>query len=145
MIRANHRLLLVLTLFVCCPVDGAIYRCIEASGVVLYSQFRCTNAQLMAERPVSVIVSPELTTSERLMLSHIAKNSTALDRASRKQAERQHRQREKHKTDKASLCRQALIGMANLRAHKRAGYSLSEATALDGREDELHQQQSQNC
>ena len=145
MILVNRWLLLALLMYGCTPADGAIYRCIDETSAVLYSQFPCANAELVPERQVSVIDTPPFSESERLMLKHIEQNSLALELASRKRAKWKHRQREKRKTNETVLCRQALVGIANLRARKRAGYSLSEATALGRRETELRRQQAQNC
>ncbi|MCZ6619098.1 MAG: hypothetical protein O7E57_13300 [Gammaproteobacteria bacterium] len=134
-----------LTLFGWSSADGAVYRCGHKPGVVLFSQFPCTDAELVSEHPVSVIVMPALDESQRLMLSHIERNSSSLERARQKRAKQRHRQREKHRTNRSALCGQALRGIADIRAVKRAGYSLSESAALDKREAGLRQQQAQNC
>ncbi len=145
MIRECHRPLVLFAAFLCSPVDGAIYRCIEDSGVVLFSQFPCANAEKVSVSQVSVIEMPEPSESERLMLKQIEQNSVALRRARHKQATLKHRQREKQKVNKIVRCRQALLGIASLRARKRAGYPLSESTSLTMREDELRLQQTQHC
>ena len=144
-ICANPRPLLLFALFICSPVDGAIYRCVEDSGVVLFSQFPCANAELISEPQVSVVAAPEPGEPERLMLKKIQQNSMALVRASNKRAKQKHRQRKQQQTNKTALCRQALLGIADLRKRKRLGYSLSESTALDKRKDELRLQQTHNC
>ncbi len=145
MIQTKLRLLLVFILLLCSPAYGGIYRCVEDSGVVLYAQFPCANAELISERQVSVIETPELTESERLMLSRIEKNSAALHRASHKRANQRLRQRVNHKREQISLCQKALVGMVDLRARKRAGYSVAKSAAYDKREDELRLQRSENC
>ncbi|TDJ31212.1 MAG: DUF4124 domain-containing protein, partial [Gammaproteobacteria bacterium] len=99
MIRVNRWLLLALLMYGCTPAAGAIYRCIDETSAVLYSQFPCANAELVPERQVSVIDTPPFSESERLMLKHIEQNSLALERASRKRAKWNHRQREKRKTN----------------------------------------------
>ena len=145
MIPTVHRHLLALAILVGSTANGAIYRCIEQPDAVLYSQFPCKNAELVPERQLSVIETPQLSESERLMLKQIKQNSVALELASHKRAKQRHRQREKRNAERTALCRQAVAGINNLRTRKRAGYSLSDATVLAAREVTLKRQQDLNC
>lgn len=125
-----------------------IYRCHDAAGVALFSQFPCTasdDIETMVITSISVVSAAPLTKAEQATLQRMEAQFHRNRTNAAKDQRRARRRTTKNRAERSALCARSRVALKSLRERKRGGYSLSTARTLDGKEADLKAQVSEHC
>lgn len=129
------------------PANGTtVFRCIDISGVVSFSDAPCKHSastrlriehSMIQSAPISMGEQQRLRALEqRLQASRAARKSDNLSDHKRKLAAAQAND---------ERCRQATLGIEEIRSRKRHGYPASQAKRIDNEEEALRNEISTYC
>lgn len=121
---------------------GAVYRCIGASGEVMFTDLACPGGRVQVPQTVVTIDMGKLSAAEVATLNRLRREDAAQGKQTKHP---QSNSLARALTQGARRCAAARAGLDQVRAIKRHGYRASGAAALDARERKYRSQQSQSC
>lgn len=124
---------------------AAVYRCSGDDGSPHFSQFPCGDGRAVVIEPLRTVRIPPISDAEHRLLETLEQQHRAEARARAKARRRAARSAQAQRRERRQRCEAARAALADLERHRRKGYSLSEARALDRREDELEAERRSNC
>ena len=144
----NQRAALVLFCLLNSAVAADVYRCNNAPGILIFSQFPCAtdgNFDTLVVASTNVISSPPLTSSERITLDRIQRQSDRHKKNASANLRQARRRSNNNRVERIKLCASARDSLKNLRERKRRGYSLATAGSLDAEQTHLKAELAKHC
>ena len=127
---------------------SGVYRCGDETGVPLFSQFPCANAETIQSTvitSISVVSSPRLTRSEQATLERLQKQFERNRASAASEHQRARRRTSRARAERQAQCRHSKDALRHLREQKRGGYSLTTARRLDADEKRLKREIANYC
>ena len=127
-------------------LSATIWQCISAQGDVTFTDRPCPgNEQSSNAEQAPLILLAPLSSHAMQRVAEIDRLAEQRQQASKRKRVQAHRSKIKSETARRQGCEQTLVQLRKLRARKRKGYSLAEASDLAQKETELRQLRRQLC
>ena len=128
------------------PNGTTIYRCIDLQGVVSFADAPCTQSvshRLRIEHSMIQSVPISIEEQQRLRALEVRLNRERSTKEARAQAQQKLRIAEAGAS--TERCKQARLGLTQIRSRKRRGYPVSQSQRIDNEEQALHGQIASYC
>lgn len=128
------------------PNGTTVYRCIDLQGIVNFSDAPCKNSVSKRMRiEHSLIQSVPISIDEQQRLNALESRLGNQRAAQRARTTAEKRRRHAEATAGAERCRQAQLGISQIRLRKRRGYPLDQSKRIDNEHRALTQEIESYC
>ena len=125
---------------------GTVYRCVGASGEVMFTDLACPGGRVQTAQTLVTIDMGNFSAAEGATLERLQREDAARSKqAAPARLNSVASPRSGAIAQRALRCAAARAGLDQVRAIKRHGYRASRAAALNARERKYQSQQHQNC
>jgi len=128
------------------PNGTTVYRCIDLNGVVSFADAPCTKSvshRLRIEHSLIQSVPISIEEQQRLYALEARLNSQRSDKKSRKSASK--KQRLAQAAASALRCKQARLGLTQIRLRKKRGYPIGQSERIDNEHEALQGEIKTHC
>ena len=125
---------------------STVFRCIDLNGVVSFSDTPCEHSSSKRLRiEHSLIQSSPISMAELQRLRALEDRLQSGRKRSQQRQELAHKHKLAERQASAERCREARLGLTEIRQRKRRGYPVSQAQRIDAEEQALKGELAEHC